>query len=121
MAGRISIEAVSYTHLDVYKRQVQVPLVPRQTDPIDEDLFPLGVASVSYTHLLLLAAAVSFGLQLAVLYHPVLRQVFATVPLTVEEWGLVVLVAGLGLLGQGLVWAFRWTERRPLDIMGNNT
>jgi len=81
-------------------------------------VFEVGLLGNPY---LLLAAAVSFGLQLAVLYHPVLRQVFATVPLTVEEWGLVVLVAGLGLLGQGLVWAFRWTERRPLDIMGNNT
>ncbi|NMA54760.1 MAG: calcium-translocating P-type ATPase, PMCA-type [Firmicutes bacterium] len=81
-------------------------------------VFAVGLLGNPY---LLLAVALSFGLQLAVLYQPVLRQVFATVPLTIEEWGLIVLVAGFNLLVQGLFWAFQWTERRPLDIMGNNT
>lgn len=83
-----------------------------------KSIFAVGLLGNPY---LLLAAAASFGLQLAAIYHPLLRQVFATVPLALEEWGLVLLTAGFRLLGEGLLWAFRWTERCPLDIMGNNT
>lgn len=83
-----------------------------------QSVFAVGLFGNPY---LLLAVAVSFGLQWAVLYKPTFYHIFSTVPLTLEEWGVVILVAGSSLLMQGVLWAFRWTERRPLDIMGNNT
>ncbi|NLG85782.1 MAG: calcium-translocating P-type ATPase, SERCA-type [Firmicutes bacterium] len=83
-----------------------------------QSVFAIGLWSNPY---LLLAVVVSLGLQMMVIYHPFMQNLFATVPLTVEEWALLLLVAGFRLLIQGILWALRWTDRRPLDIMGNNT
>ncbi len=83
-----------------------------------QSVFAVGILGNPY---LLVAVAVSFGLQLLVMYHPFLQRVFVTIPLTLEEWGLMFLVASFRLLGEGLLWAFRWTERHQLDIMKNNT
>ena len=47
---------------------------------------------------LLLAVAVSFILQLAVLYVPFLQPLFETVPLTASDWAIVVAIAASGLL-----------------------
>lgn len=81
-------------------------------------VFAVGLFSNPY---LFGATAVSFGMQWAVLYHPVLSRVFATAALTGREWALLLLVAGGSFLGRGLLWASGWTEKRQLDIMGNNT
>jgi Ca2+-transporting ATPase len=70
---------------------------------------------------LLVATTTSFLMQLAVIYSPFLSQAFSTVPLTHEQWGLLFLLAGGQLLWQGLLWASGWTDRRQIDIMGNNT
>ncbi|MGI6129779.1 MAG: calcium-translocating P-type ATPase, PMCA-type [bacterium] len=83
-----------------------------------QSIFAVGLWGNLYV---ILAIVVSLGLQLVVIYHPFLQNVFATVPLTGGEWAILLLVAGFRLLGQGFVWALRWTDRRPLDIMGNNT
>jgi Ca2+-transporting ATPase len=47
---------------------------------------------------LVLAVAVSFALQLAVVYIPFLQPLFETVPLTVSDWLIVLVIASSGLL-----------------------
>jgi Ca2+-transporting ATPase len=47
---------------------------------------------------LVLAVAVSFTLQLAVVYVPFLQPLFQTVPLTASDWLIVLAIASSGLL-----------------------
>jgi Ca2+-transporting ATPase len=81
-------------------------------------VFAVGLFSNLY---LLMAAALSWAMQLAALYHPFLKLVFRTETLQGSEWAILFLVAGGPFLWQGLLWASGWTEKGELDIMGNNT
>lgn len=60
---------------------------------------------------LLLAVAVSLGLQAAVVYLPALQAAFRTVPLETADWVLLVL-AGLPLLVVGEGWKWAVKQRR---------
>lgn len=85
-----------------------------ETKPV----FAVGLFSNPY---LLAAAALSWAMQLAALYHPLLKAVFHIEAPEGHEWALLLLVAGGPFLWQGLLWASGWTEKGKLDIMGNNT
>eukprot|EP00850_Spirogloea_muscicola_P009678 SM000055S18212 [mRNA] locus=s55:21353:28368:+ [translate_table: standard] len=62
---------------------------------------------------LMLAMAVSFGLHFLILYVPVLANVFGIVPLTINEWLLVLAVSlPVILIDEALKFVGRWIHRK---------
>ncbi|MEG1496524.1 MAG: cation-translocating P-type ATPase [Clostridiales bacterium] len=64
-----------------------------------ESTFALGIFSNIY---LLLAVGISVIMQYVVLYIPWLQQVFHTVPLTLEQWGIILFVTALPTIISGI-------------------
>ena len=54
-------------------------------------IFEIGLFKNKY---LLVATACSVAMQLLVIYHPFMRAIFSTVPLTIADWGIVLFVSG---------------------------
>jgi len=67
-----------------------------------ETIWKLGPLS---NRKLLAAVAASFGLQLLVVYLPGVGTAFGTVPIGLQEWGLIIMIALTGLIANEL-WKF---------------
>lgn len=66
---------------------------------------------------LVAAVTISFAMQLAVLYVPWLAPIFKTVPLTVHQWVVVLVLSGWSLAVDVVVRLFRAVLRRHVGII----
>ena len=72
-----------------------------------ESIFRIGIFS---NMKLVIATALSFVLQMAVVYVPFLQRVFKTAPLGLTDWILVVAISSLPLWGMEIVKAAKRTD-----------
>lgn len=77
-------------------------------------VFEVGLLKNKY---LLVATACSVFMQLLVVYHPVMRGIFATVPLTVVDWMIILCVSGWTFMIGGIRYVF-FRKRVPRSVFG---
>ncbi len=77
-------------------------------------VFEIGLLKNKY---LLIATACSIMMQLLVVYHPFMRGVFATVPLTLVDWMIVLGVSGWTFMMSGIRYIFS-RKRVPRSVFG---
>ncbi len=75
-----------------------------------KSIFQLGLFSNRW---LVLAMGVVFGLQILVLYNPVMQRLFKTVPISLSDWGLVLLAASsIIVMEEGRKWVVRRQNKK---------
>ena len=62
-------------------------------------IFEIGLFKNRY---LLVATTISVAMQLLVIYHPFMREIFSTVPLTIFDWAIVLTVSGWTFIMAGI-------------------
>jgi P-type Ca2+ transporter type 2C len=83
----------------------------------DQSLFKIGFFSNRW---LLLATSFVFGLQLLILYAPIMQRIFRTVPLSFEQWVFIfALTAPLFIIEELRKMVFRYFHRKLIDFSYN--
>ena len=78
---------------------------------------PLSVIGLFSNPWIILAWTVNFGLQVSVVYVPVLQRAFHTVPLGVADWGIILMVAApIFIVTETFKW-IRWRAHRAASVM----
>ena len=77
-------------------------------------VFEIGLFKNKY---LIAATACSTFMQLLVVYHPFMREIFGTVPLTVVDWMVILCISGWTFMISGLRHLF-FRKRVPRSVVG---
>lgn len=80
-------------------------------------IFKVGIFSNIY---LVIAVMISSIMQLSVIYHPLLRSVFCTVPLSIYDWLLILTVSGWTFIISGFKYLF-WGRRSMRTAFSRNS
>jgi Ca2+-transporting ATPase len=80
-------------------------------------VFDVGVFSNKFLNL---AVFISLSMQLGVIYLPLGRQIFHTVPLTLQDWGISILFSGWSIIAEGVLRVVRMHWRRHVALVRVN-
>lgn len=80
-------------------------------------VFDVGVFSNKFLNM---AVFISLSMQLGVIYLPLGRRIFHTVPLTLQDWGISILFSGWSIIAEGVLRVVRMHWRRHVSLVRVN-